>query len=612
MATDISAARLRARNTPLARVAELGWPAPAWGAIGVTALFIGVTCWWLTQDRSIPIFDAGLHLGLVIAVHHELSVGHLGTALTLAVPYPPFSYLVGSLGLTIGGVGVAPPIVAENLVFVTLLALGCYKVGRLAFGPAAGLLAVVFALGSPMIATQFHVFMTDAPETAMVAASIWLIIATEGFSKLRICAVAGLVVGLGMLTKEPFPIFILGVLLVTAVRGGKRSWRGLALFAAVALAIALPWYISELSVIKGLGNEATAPSSAFPTHTGPAPNGIAPPRLSSANLEWYLWNLDNFQLGLPLLIFAAVGFLWTAASLVPRRRRPRTTGGARREPAASSGAGRSARKPDRRLPAANPERRNPRARDPERRNPRARGRYRGVAALQGDHAVSPLALELTVGAFLAWLILTETYFHDTRYSMPLLIYPAVFAAGWLVRLPRRWRSVAVAVFIAVVAVNTLKSDFSVGSEYQIALPGASTADLQLPGYLTLYPGAFLVQGPERDGDLLATFEALRRDGVRFLAWNQLQGQEPDFSNGGLSAFAEIAQLGSPAPGASLAALGQSVATLAHGKIVPHEAPPCVTLDDGSGIWIRIGDPTAAGSQDYCPLPRPHYYGPRQP
>ena len=108
MASEVTAPRVRARATPLARVAELGWPAPAWGAIGVTALFIGITCWWLTQDHSIPIFDAGLHLNLALNVHQELAAGHLGEALTLSVPYPPFAYLVGALGITIGGVGVAP------------------------------------------------------------------------------------------------------------------------------------------------------------------------------------------------------------------------------------------------------------------------------------------------------------------------------------------------------------------------------------------------------------------------------------------------------------------------------------------------------------------------
>lgn len=608
MASEVTAPRVRARLAPLARLAELGWPAPAWGAIGVTTLFIGITCWWLTQDRSIPIFDAGLHLNLALNVHQELAAGNLGKALTLSVPYPPFAYLIGSLGIALGGVGVAAPILAENLVFVTLLALGCYKVGRLAFGPLAGLLAVVFALGSPLLAAQFHVFMTDAPETAMVAVSVWLVIASEGFTKLRTCALAGVAVGLGMLTKEPFPIFVLGVGLVTLGRGRRRAWPGVALFAVIALAIALPWYVHEHSLIQGIGDQATASSSAYPNREGSAPKDIAPPRLSSANLEWYMWNLDNVELGLPLLLLAAAGFVWTVAGLV--RSRPRTgdaTGRARPAAQASSEAhGRQGRggqggQVKGKAPPARP------------KSWRSRESGGAVAAADRKRAsVSPLALELTVGALVAWAILTETYFHDTRYSMPLLLYPAVFAGGWIAHFAGRRRAVAVGALVVAVVGNTLGSTFGVGTQYRIALPGASPTALQQSGYLTLYPGGFLVSGPHRDGDLLATLQALRRGGVRYLVWNQRQGTiEPDFSNGGVAVLAQIAQLQQPAVGARVGALGGRVAVLAHGKVALHEVPPCVTLDDGTGIWIRIGNPAAAGAQDYCPLPRPHRYGPKQ-
>ena len=159
--------------------------------------------------------------------------------------------------------------------------------------------------------------------------------------------------------------------------------------------------------------------------------------------------------------------------------------------------------------------------------------------------------------------------------------------------------------------NTLGSTFGVGKQYRITLPGASPTALQQPGYLTLYPGGFLVSGPHRDGDLLATLRALRRSGVRYIVWNQRQGTyETSFSNGGVAALAQIAQLtaaATPTP-----SLGRREAVMAHGKITSHEVPPCVTLDDGSGVWIRVGNPAAAGAQDYCPLPRPHYYGPKQP
>ncbi len=519
------------------------WPTPAWGAIGVTTLFVGITCWWLTQDRSIPIFDAGLHLSLAIDVHDELSSGHLLNALTLTIPYPPFAYLVGCLGILVGGVGIAPLVLAENLVFVPLLALGCYQVGRLAFGPLAGLLAVVFALGSPLITAQFHVFMIDAPETAMVAVSVWLVIATEGFSRLKTCALAGVAVGLGMLTKEPFAFFLVGIVVVTAVRGGRRAWRGFALFAAIALVLALPWYIHEYAQVRALGTEATAAASAFSTPGTSLMSGIAPPRLSLTNLEWYLWNLINAQLYLPLFAFAAVGWVWALVGFA--RRRP----------------------------------------------------------------VSPLAPELAVGAFLAWVLITETFVHDTRYSMPLLVYLAVFGAGWIVRLGRRGRIAATAVLVLVALLNTLGASFGLGAERTITLPGASPAALTQPGVLTLYSNAgFLVSGPHRDGDLLAVLQALRREGVRAIEWPPEQALVPDFSEGGLVALLQIAGLEEVGEGVPAGRLTRRDAILAHRTVGPHITRPCVLLDDGTGVWVRIGDPLASGARDYCPLPKPHFYG----
>jgi hypothetical protein len=543
VASNLEVRSSRARAFAPARVALPSWSGPAWGAIGVTALFIGITGWWLTQDHTIPIWDAGLHLGYVLDVHSSLSRGDLGTALTLTAPYPPFAYLVGSLGLAIGGIGVAPPIVAENLFFVSLLALGCYQVGRLAFGPLAGLLSVVFALGTPLIIAQFHIFMTDAPETAMVAVSIWLIIATEGFSRLRGSALAGLAVGVGMLTKEPFAIFVVGVVGVTAVRGGRQAWRGMAIFAVVALVIALPWYIHEYSKILQIKAEATASSSAIPGAGPESPSGIAPPRSSAANLEWYLWNIVGWQLYLPMFLFAAVGWLWTLLGSIRR------------------------------------------------------------------HPITRLAPELLVGAFAAWLILTETYVHDVRYGMPLLIYLAVFGAGWIARLGRRGRIAASAALVVVALANTLAIDFGVGGEHGFWISKTSTA-LERPGYVPLYSTqGFPVGAPQPDGDLLGMLQALRRDGIRNDAWPQSEGLEPGFTNIGVSVLSTIAGLGQVAAGPSLT---KRDAIFAYGKINSHESPPCVRLNGGFGVWVRIGNPERPGAQDYCPLPKPHFYGKRQP
>ena len=522
---------------PWARIALQRWTAQAWTAAALTAGFIAITCWWLTQDHSIPIFDAGYHLRSVIEFQRDLSAGHLSRAVNLTVPYPPLPYLVGAFGIWVAGVDVAPPILAENLVFVPLLALGCYHVGRLAFGRTAGLLAVAFALGSPLITAQFHVFMTDAPETAMVAVGIWAILASERFSRVGVSAVAGLAVGLGMLTKEPFAVFVVGVVLVSAVRGGRRAWRGLLAFALVALLVALPWYVHEFSQVNALGSGAVNAA----THSGTAAD-IAPGRLSLDNLEWYSWNFVNFQLYLPLFLMAAAGWLWTLAGFV--RRRP----------------------------------------------------------------VSPFAVELALGSFLAWVAITETFVHDTRYSMPMLLYLAVFGTGWIVRLPGAGRAVATAALMLVVAANTLAVSFGVGGVVSFQLPGAHPARLQAPGVVRIYSNSgYLVAGPHRDGDLLGTLRALKRNGVTEIVWNG-GTFEADFSTSGLRALAQIAGLAHP-DRSSAASLTRQDAYLAHAPRGGPSEPPCVRLSDGTGIWIRLGDPFAPGSRDYCPSHNPQFYGP---
>ena len=399
------------------------------------------------------------------------------------------------------------------------------------------MLAVVFALGSPLITAQFHVFMTDAPETAMVAVALWAILATDGFSRVGISALAGVAVGLGMLTKEPFVFYAAGPVAVTAIRGGPKAWRGLLTFAIIALAIALPWYAHEYAQIKTLGSSATESDS----HRA---SDIAPPALSIGNFEWYFWVMVNNQLYVPLFVFSAIGWLWTMVGFV--RRRP----------------------------------------------------------------VSRFAAELAIGVFVAWLAITLTYVHDTRYGMPLLAYLAIFGVGWIASLSRAWRVTAATVLILVAAANIAGTSFGVGKLVTVSLPGRNVSYLQHPGELTFYSDrGYLVAGPERDGDMLATLRVLRREGITAIVLARSSVDEPAFSASGMFALDGIAGLGTAFEDrVPLGSLTRRYAVLHHGPVEAGEAPPCVRLEDGSGVWIRLGDPYAPGARDYCPSRHPRFYG----
>ena len=283
----------------------------AWGAIVATAVYIALTCWWLTQDRSIPVYDAGDHLTLALLYHSMLAAGNILGPFTSEGIYPTLGHVVGALAMFVGGVNVASPIIAENVVFVPLLALGCYQTGRLLFGPLAGMLAVVFVLGSPLLMSMFHVEMLDGPLTATVAVSVWLILASEDFSRPGVAGLAGLAVGLGLNVKSQLPLFVIGLIVIVLAHGGWRNKRGILIFCAVAFVVGAPWYIVHITELGRLLN-----IGGISSYTA---TGTEPATLSAESLLFYFWSVLDSQLLAPLFALATLGTVWTLRAVLRGR-----------------------------------------------------------------------------------------------------------------------------------------------------------------------------------------------------------------------------------------------------------------------------------------------------
>ncbi|HEY2767458.1 MAG TPA: glycosyltransferase family 39 protein [Solirubrobacteraceae bacterium] len=538
------------------------WTGYAWGAIAATIAFIAMTCWWLTQDHSIPIYDAGNHLGIAFEYRDMIQAGDLLGPFEYVSVYPPLAHMIGALGVLVGGVNLAAPIIANNLVFVSLLALGSYRTGRLLFGSAAGMLAVIVALASPLLIELLHVFMLDPPMTALVAVSIWLLLASEDFSRVGVSAAAGLAAGAGMLIKVQFALYVVGLVSLMLMAGGWRNLRGLAMFAVVAAVVGLPWYIDHASLISSMLEVAKA----HPTNTAvavPPPPGNIPPTLSITNLLWYLWSILNLQLLAPLFLVAVGGTVWLALTLARRVQAP----------------------------------------------------------LPQERRTRHLRLEFLLGAFLTWLIITLTPHHDVRYGLPLLAYVAVLATGWIVFLPRAPRIAVIALLAVGVAMNTLGVTFGVGREKTIALASPPPSTQQMPDRIVLYPSTgFLSAGPSRNGDVPGLLDALHRNGVRTVTWSLEQSRLADFSFEGLLALARIAGL---QPGLARGvefSRSPEVATLIHQPITPRTPPTCTRVKDISEVWVNRYEPAVTGVwvvrfdvaagklAFYCPTRRPQYYG----
>ena len=491
-------------------------------AFGLALLFVAASAAWLAADERVPDFDTGRHLYTSFGYFDRLGDGDLGVLTDYNV-YPPLVHLVGALGVWIGGVNDDSAILAQNVVFVPALALGCYAAANITHGPLAGVLAAVFALAVPMVTSQFHAFMVDAPETALAAVSVALLLASDRFEDRRMSILAGVAVGLGMLTKQTFA----GVR--GRVRGGRAFARRLA-------------KLARLHALRGCRGRLRR--SVVPAKPGPASGlvrtGSVPERTdelwSVENWTWYGWSALNLQILLPLLLFAAVG---AGVALL----------------------------------------RWLRERDPR------------------DHTP-----ELIAGGLVGFAgVNIGISFHDPRYTLPALVYLAVLGTGWIPSLPRAARAAAATLLVCVLLANNAGLSLGFGERAEDRLPPppqyrrtvrASVHALQPRGLHRERS-----RGRRRDARASAKGPARRHRGRgvrrRLERETRLQPRRAH------RAHADRRAVPDPELRRGLAQDEMFVRRL--DRVGPADPRPCLTLDDGSGVYLVRGNAfRPLEDYDYCP------------
>jgi 4-amino-4-deoxy-L-arabinose transferase-like glycosyltransferase len=506
----------------------------AWGAGAVVLASIALTAWWLSVDRGVPYNDAAQHLVFAFGFHDGIAEGHLVYLLEYPSLYPPATYLLGGLAAFVGGVQVTTPIFAQSIVYVPLLALACYRIGRMTGGPSAGLLAVVFALGAPLMIEQSHVFMLDLPQAALVAVTAWSILASDRFARVGVAALAGLAFGVALETKQMAPIYLAGLIACVLARGGGwRNWRGLGAFLLVALLVGTPWYVRQLTTSEGgIMFDAAGAGRDLPA-------AAHPPVASLANLAWYFWATLDGLLFAPLFAIAACGCAVAVARVA--RTRPLD--------------------------------------DP--------------------------TLELLCGMGAAWIALSVIPHHDMRYTMGLIAYLAVLGTAWLARLSPSARTLGIAALVAAIVAAHLGATFGVGGETTRRLPGNRRAaygeGVPPRGRVIVYSNQdYMVSGPHRRPDVRGVFEALRREGVTTVAWeDDVERWDSYFEEEGLWALARVANL-QINPGHVTPGLAAGEASLVRGRVIDDGEPPCLRFADGSGLWVRVGVGIGQPPRAECP------------
>ena len=231
--------------------------------LGIVILVI-VICFALTR------FFVVLWADRVPPIHDPLSLHNLSRLLFEAVKgkeggfdvflshlnnnaYPPLIHYTALPFLAIFG----PEKGAESsfALYLAILLLSVYGIGHRFAGRRAGILAVSFALFTPLLDSVSRIYMVDYALAAITAMTVYLLFKSEGFSRRGYSILLALAACVGMFTKQSFILYagfplafcVLFHLIKTPKQERKAVIINIVFFVLIVGSISLVYYLPKLA-----------------------------------------------------------------------------------------------------------------------------------------------------------------------------------------------------------------------------------------------------------------------------------------------------------------------------------------------------------------------------
>lgn len=230
---------------------------------GVIAFSLVNNVIWLRIDTRPPRWDEAHYLTMSLKYHEALSQGGLAAfakaLLVVDLARPPLVPALAVPAYLLFGRSADGALVVNLLAFIMLI-LVVYGLGARLASPWVGLLAAFFVSTYPGIYGLSRLFYLDFFNTALVAAALYLIVRTTSFSRIGPSVALGAVIGLGLLCRAFFPVFVIAPLVVCVYSARKESRSGMwtgedhglsfranaGLVLLLSAAVAGPWYLVNL------------------------------------------------------------------------------------------------------------------------------------------------------------------------------------------------------------------------------------------------------------------------------------------------------------------------------------------------------------------------------
>jgi 4-amino-4-deoxy-L-arabinose transferase-like glycosyltransferase len=233
------------------------------------------------EEEHSPSWDQSWHAMISTAKYKDIAQDGFNIERTKSIYpimswainyYPPFYHIMTfpfyfALGLNYNSA------LMSNALFLAVLILSMFFIGKKIAGTNAGLLAAFMISLSPLYTALMKTYLIDFALCSMVALGYCLLLYSEDFSK-KIPAISFAVVfSLGMMTKWTYVLYLIIPLALSALkvmRSGKKDMQNIFIFAVILmLSLTFLWYTPEK--ISSLTQQLSKSSSAGSAENDPTP-----------------------------------------------------------------------------------------------------------------------------------------------------------------------------------------------------------------------------------------------------------------------------------------------------------------------------------------------------